>query len=273
MKTRETSNGRPPTAWASAIAELAHIRVRSQKSPATPDTLQRMSDGGSPKPGLKKVAEVEFWESRPAMLYLDDIEEIYGLFGSLPGKIQLRLDGYELSSFEDTAQLKTTETRDFRISAYWEGTLVSFEATYRGFRFVTSNRDKLPTIGLRDAVKRVVQRRKLWVPSFWRLSLPLWIVVAIGWFVPRGPLAVLSTAVLFFAFAVYLVAMATAIRNESRRSGKVILRDSHTLQSFRKANRDVFLVLMTIAGTLAVTVVATVVGGIILYALGFVGKR
>lgn len=225
-----------------------------------------MSDEKPSTSGLKRVAKGEVWWSGPTVLYLDDIDAIYSLFTQVSSSVRLRLDGYELEAPADAAQLKSTETADFEIRS--TDPYAAFEASPGDFHFWVSDRENVVLLGLRDATKEILRKRRLWAPEsmlpFWLLLVPSWLL----WLIPKGPLVLPAVFVGIVGTALFAGAHIVSGRNRYRRGGKVILRDSRSKPSFRQQNRDLFLVLLTIVGTL----LATVAGGVILFALGFVGK-
>jgi hypothetical protein len=219
-----------------------------------------MADEGEQKSGLKKVAQYEFWKSGPARLYLDDIEEVYGLFRRVAESVKLRLDGYEVPTLADIKLVKATETWDFEVNLTHPHSYVAFETYGNGFRYYMADRDDLELVGLRDAVKGVVQKRRLWAPGFWRVNVVWWVFIVASWAVNWLPLnhaqqlyAVLLTAggLIIFGTAGFI-----GIRNEVYRGGRVVLHHSDSKPSFRQSNRDLLLVLLGGAITLAATVIA-----------------
>jgi hypothetical protein len=242
------------------------VSLHGPSAAHVPATLPRVSEGEPSKPSLRRVAKGDHWLSGPAILYLDDIEKIYGLFRQVSSDVRLRLDGYELQSPADAAQLTSTTTADLEIHS--NAPYATFEAYVNDFRFYVSDRDDVVLIGLRDATKEIVQKRRLWAPRsilpFWLFLVPSWLL----WVVPKGPYSPLAVSVAIAGIALFWAAFVITTRNRYQRSGKVILRDSRTWPSFKKRNRDLLLVLLGIVGELVVIVV----GGIVLYALGFIAK-
>ncbi len=227
-----------------------------------------MSEETTPKPALTRVSSGEHWSSPPAVLYLDDVEEIYRLFERVSTNVALQLDGYELASPAAASELKSTETRDLKIHS---GTpYATFEARPGEFSFYISDREDLVLIGLRDATKHVLNKRRLWAPS---RQWPFLIVLLPGWLILLLPLGdgrpVASIVLTVAGLVVYWVLGGIYLRNRFYRSGKVFLRDSRSKPSFWRANqRDLVL----IVATFILTVVGAVIAGVILYALGLVGN-
>jgi hypothetical protein len=234
-----------------------------------------MADEGAQKSRLKRVAKAELWKADPTLLYLDDVEEIYGLFQRVSDKVTLRLDGYELVSPADAAQLKATATKDFEISFSHRDPHAAFEARWGGFQFYAADRDDLVLIGLRDEIKRVVRKRRLW-GGYWRTNLPWWLFIAASswliWLVPKGPLLLPIVLVCVAGNVALGGAVFIAYRNEVHRGGTVILRDSHAKPSFLQANRDLLLVLLGSVLGLVTIVIGGVIVYCIVYGLGLVGK-
>lgn len=224
-----------------------------------------MTDKKTPQPGLKRVSQGESWEAGPTVLYLEDVEEIYGLFRRVSDDVTLRLDGYELDSPASATQLKSTVTRDLRISS--SSPSASFAGSVVGFRFFSSDRENLALLGLKDATKAVLVKRRLRPKSL----RPFWVLLGFSWLGGLAPYPLQIPGIILAVTGPVLFGSANLIDlyNQVRRDGKVILRNSHVKPSFRQANRDLLLVLLTISGTL----LTTVMGGIIVYlVLRFVGK-
>lgn len=99
--------------------------------------------------GLKKAKRVkrgEYWTSGPAVLYLDDVETIYGLCTQASSTANLRLDGYELGSPADAAQLEVEETRDLKVSI--SAPFAHIEPSWSGFGIWVSDAEDLVLVGL-----------------------------------------------------------------------------------------------------------------------------
>jgi hypothetical protein len=214
-------------------------------------------------PAMRRAVTGEWWWADPTELYLDDVEEIFDLFQKASPDATLRLDGYELTSVAQAADLKSTDTRDLVIHS--NKPFATFETGPRQFRVWISDDRDLAQLGLRDGIRKVLDRRRLWVAKsmapFYLLLVPIW-VAALAARSPFGwPMFIIGivTAIVFW------VVSGTNIRN-ARRNGRVLLRDSRSTVSFWRANRDLLLVILGIVGTLVTTILA----GVILYALGFV---
>jgi hypothetical protein len=222
-----------------------------------------MADEGAQAPGLKKLPTHEFWKSGPARLYLEDIEEVHGLFRRVADSVKLRLDGYEVPTLDDIKLVKATETKDFEINLTHPNSYVSFETYGSGFRFYMADRDDLELVGLRDAVRAVVQKRRLWTPGFWRINLIWWVFIVASGAVNWLPLSHTDQLCAILLTAGGLVIFGTAgligLRNEVYRGGRVVLRLSGSRPSFRESNRDLLLVLFGGAITLAATIAAELV--------------
>lgn len=233
-----------------------------------------MTDEGRPK-GLKKIANGKWWDLGTAMLYRDDVEKIYGLFEGLHDTVTLRVGGYELTSLADIAQVPSTVTKDLKISFMHPPTYASFEAdtVRRGhFGYYVADQDDLALVGLCEAVRRIVDKRRLWphrLLPYYLLILPPFLNLL----VPRHtPLDWLLTAASLIGFLIFGVVIAMDIRNELTRAGTVVLRDSTSKQSFSQAHHDLLFALLGSVLTLAVTIVGTVAAYVMLINLGMLSK-
>jgi hypothetical protein len=217
-----------------------------------------VTDQTPPEPGLKRAVKPDLWFSGPTVLYLDDIDEIYLLFQKVSPKVTLRLDGYELESPARTSQLAAVETRDFEIRI--ADPYTSLQARTRDFYFYAADDANLELRGLRDAVEELLNKRRLWTAKSMLPFLPLVVPIWLSLLIPKGPFTLPGLFLGVLTAGIYWTVSIISLRN-FRRGGKVVLRDSHAKPSFRKQNRDLILVLVTIVGTL----IATVIGGVILY--------
>lgn len=225
-----------------------------------------MTSTPPPNPTLIRVPKGAWWISEPAVLYLDDVDAIHRAFQDASSGVTLQLGGYELASIEQASHLNATETADLRIESHRP--YATFEAAVWDFRLYISDANDLVQVGLRDRVREIVKKRRIWSPKLiGRFHLFL-VPPLLLWFIPRNTPLALFRAALVLALACLIAFVLSAIvgfRNGFRRSGKVMLRDSRSKRSFRKENRDLMLVLWGIVGTLVTTILA----GVILYALGF----
>lgn len=224
-----------------------------------------MTEEGPLKRAVKRGGLGEHWWSGPTVLYLDDIEEIYDLFERADPNVSLQLDDRELNSPADAPRLRSIETRQLEIHS--NSPYITFGTDGKEFRFYISDERDFNAIGLRDATKKIVEKRRLWrAKALWRYY-PLLVPGYLALLVPKGPYSIpaflLSLIPSFAFFAVLIV----DLRNR-RRQGKVILRDSRSKPSFWQTYHDLLLVLLGFV----LTVVGGVTVGIILYLLGFVGS-
>jgi len=220
--------------------------------------------------GLKRAVDsgMGSWWSGPAVLYLDDVEDICDIFARVNPEVTLRLDGYELGTLADASRLKSLETTDLQIKISDPYSI--FEVSGHQFWVYIGDKSDLTSVGLMNATKGIVEKRRLWsITSVWGnllTLLPVLVVLGLVFVLPRDsrPDAVLWLVVAFPLLS--SAAQLVALRN-IRRGGRVILRHSGAQPNFWKANRDVLMVLLGSLGTIA----ATVIGYLILDSLGVLG--
>ena len=217
---------------------------------------------------MKRKPKQEWGETVPAVLYRDDLETLFGLFGEVCERVRMELGGLQLDSLDDLAGVDITEARDLQLIGWGpSGPSIILLGSRYGFYVYLPDSSDMKMLGLREAVGRVLNGRKVRPlvrvsPSalFWSATIVA-IVGGMAGFPYRG--AALALAIgLAIAGLVVIGIRAWAF---VRQTGMVYLRPSSTQVVGIRISRDVALVLL---GAVASAVVTLLLGVAAYYVFG-----
>jgi hypothetical protein len=210
---------------------------------------------------MKRKAKKEWGDTIPAVLYRDDLEALFGLFGEVCERVKMELGGFELDSPDDLAAVDVPEARDLSVigTVADGGPSAVLVGSRYGFYVYLSDGSDLRLLGLREAIERLLKSRTVRPALGMSPSALFWsgTIVAIVGGISGFPYRAAAIALALGLMAAGLVVVVTRAWAFLRRAGVVYLRPSSTAVAGIRISRDVALVLL---GAVASAVVALLLG-------------
>lgn len=216
---------------------------------------------------MKRKATKEWGETTPAVLYRDDLETLFRLFGEVCERVKMELGGLELDSPDNLAAIDIPEARDLQvIGSITDGPSAVLVGSRYGFYVYLSDATDMRMLGLREAIERLLKSRAVRPALGVSPSALFWsgTIVAIVGGINGFPYRTAALALALGLAVAGLVVVATRAWAFVRRAGVVYLRPSSTEVAGFRISRDVALVLFGAV----VTAVVTLLVGVVAYGFG-----
>lgn len=206
---------------------------------------------GTDKPALVRSREGSFRFHEASRLYLDDVEQLYGLLMASCRSIKIEADGYEIPDPSALGELGPL-IRNFTITS--SDPIVALTLAPREVSTYCHDIHDTVAYGLFNQLQDLIRLRHAplaWLRQ-WHFYVLQWVLIAASWLVPRG---IGKDLALLLSF-VPIVGIVFLLRRDSRK-GLVMTARSTARVPWIDRNRD----------ALVVAAVSAVLGAVIGYVL------